>query len=215
MADQIDKEIGELLVEVGLDGEDLVVAHKQQRIYRPEWRRRGFAKALLRAAEDWYLEFGVSAILKVAEGDGSLFAACHGFDFCVDQYKRRAGFEGLEERSVRAKAVRRMIDRPLGIYETTEDGNGWRRRTPRQLLSEVAESGAEEARLVEDFSNLARLDGNDWSQDGFTSPAEIAAFGSELPVAILGGETLGRAALCHTDWIAIKRLDFNRPRPET
>ncbi len=107
VTDGTDEVVGKATREVGLRGSALVVAHRELRIWRPEWRRRGFGSALLAHNIDWYRESEVRFIVMEAEGDGSAFAAVRGFDFDVTSYARRPGFKGLSERELRFAATDR------------------------------------------------------------------------------------------------------------
>lgn len=109
VTDETDEIVGKAAREVGLRGSALVVAHKELRIRRPEWRRRGFGSALLATTRDWYQECGVEFIVMEAEGDGSAFAAIRGFDFDVRSYASRPRFKGLPERELRFAAIDRLI----------------------------------------------------------------------------------------------------------
>src|ERR1700727_3793789 len=91
VSDETDEIVGKATREGGLRGSALGVAHRELRIWRPEWRRRGFGSALLADNIDWYRESGVEFIVMEAEGDGRAFAAVQGFDFEMASYARCPG----------------------------------------------------------------------------------------------------------------------------
>ena len=211
VTDETSEAVGKAAREVGLRGSALVVAHKQLRIRRPEWRRRGFGSALLAQNEDWYQACGVESIVMEAEGDGSAFAARRGFDFDVTSYASRPGFAGLPERELRFAAIDRLIRHP-GIYETIEGQQGPRRESVLAFLKRLERRG-ESARQVHHFQRRlpkAGRNGRDRAVTGdeltFTAPDQIAAFGQDEPLEVLDGRSLGLAVLALTSWSAIKTL---------
>jgi GNAT superfamily N-acetyltransferase len=200
--------VGHATREVGLRGSALVIAHTQLRIRRPQWRRRGFGSALLAANRRWYRECGVEFIVMEAEGDGSAFAAVRGFDFDVTSYANRPGFTGLAERQLRFAAVDRLIRHPP-IQDTVDDRPPEPRESVAAFLERVSAGGADAARQVDRFRRRlprsADQEGGTLTGDEltFTAPAEIAAFGEEEPLDLLGGEGLGAAVLTLTGWSGI------------
>jgi GNAT superfamily N-acetyltransferase len=208
VTDETDEIVGKATREVGLRGSALVVAHRELRIWRPEWRRRGFGSALLADNIDWYRESGVEFIVMEAEGDGSAFAAVRGFDFDVTSYARRPGFKGLPEREIRFAATDRLIRHPA-----VQDGE----QTPRResvvaCLQRLEADGAESARQVHRFQQrLPRsVEQGQGTVTGdeltFTAPDQIAAFGQDEPLQALDGQGLGLAVLTLTGWSGIKTL---------
>jgi GNAT superfamily N-acetyltransferase len=214
VADETGEKVGKAAREVGLRGSALTVAHKQLRIRRPEWRRRGFGSALLAQNEDWYRECGVEFIVMEAEGDGSAFAARRGFDFDVTSYGSRPRFTGLPERELRFAAVDRLIHHP-SINETVDGEPGPRRESVLAFLQRLERRGAQSAGQVDRFRRRLPAscgDGREETLTGdeltFTAPDEIAAFGQDEPLAGLDGRSLGLAVLALTSWSGIKT-----PRP--
>ncbi len=211
VTDESDEIIGKAAREVGLRGSALVIAHKELRIRRPEWRRRGFGSALLAENRHWYQECGVEFIVMEAEGDGSAFAAVRGFDFDVTSYARRPGFKGLRERELRFAAIDRLIRHPA-IQDTVDGGQARLRESVVAFLKRVKASGAESARQVNRFQQ--RLPPSVAQErvtvtgDGltFTAPDEIAAFGQDEPLEVLDGQGLGTAVLTLTGWSGITTL---------
>ncbi len=211
VADETDEIVGRATREVGLRGSALVVAHKQLRIRRPEWRRQGFGSALLAENRDWYRECGVEFIVTEAEGDGSAFAAIRGFDFDVTSYARRPRFEGLAERELRFAAIDRLIHHPA-IQDTVDGGQAPLRESVVAFLERVKASGAEPARQVERFQQ--RLPQSPEQGRGsvtgdeltFTAPDQIAAFGQNEPLEVLDGRSFGPAVLALTGWSGITTL---------
>jgi GNAT superfamily N-acetyltransferase len=208
VTDVADEIVGKATREVGLRGQALVVAHRELRIWRPEWRRRGFGSALLADNLDWYRESGVEFIVMEAEGDGSAFAAVRGFDFDVKSYARRPGFEGLPERELRFAATDRLIRHPA-----VQDGEQAPcRESVVAFLERLKANGAEPARQVHRFQQRlpqpvehgrGTVTGDELT---FTAPDQIAAFGQDAPLRVLDGQGLGLAVLTHTGWSAIKTL---------
>lgn len=211
VTDETDEIVGTAAREVGLRGSALVVGHTKLRIRRPEWRRRGFGSALLAENLSWYEECGVEFIVMEAEGDGSAFAAVRGFDFDVTSYARRPGFKGLPERDLRLEAIDRLIRHPA-IQETVDSGQAQLRESVVAFLERVKASGPESARQVNRFQQ--RLAQSAEREQGtatgdelpFTAPDEIAAFGQDEPLQVLGGQGLGTAVLALTGWSGIKAL---------
>jgi GNAT superfamily N-acetyltransferase len=211
VTDATDEIVGKALREVGFRGSALGVAHKQLRIWRPEWRQRGFGSALLEANCDWYQECGVEFIAMEAEGDGSAFAAIRGFDFDVASYANRPGFKGLPERELRFAAIDRLIRHPA-IQDTADGEQAERRESVLAFLERLKADGPESARQVHRFRQ--RLPGSVEQEHGtvtgdepaFTAPDQIAAFGQDEPLEMLDGQSLGRAVLALTGWSGIKTL---------
>ncbi|MGI8712439.1 MAG: hypothetical protein ACR2NR_04505 [Solirubrobacteraceae bacterium] len=211
VTDETDEIVGKAAREVGFRGSALVIAHKELRIRRQEWRRRGFGSALLAENRHWYQECGVEFIVVEAEGDGSAFAAVRGFDFDVTSYASRPGFKGLSERELRFAAVDRLIGHPA-IQDTVDGGQAQLRESVVAFLERVKASGAESARQVNRFQQRlpqsveheqVALRGDELT---FTAPDEIAAFGQDEPLEVLHGQGLGTAVLAHTGWSGIKTL---------
>jgi GNAT superfamily N-acetyltransferase len=211
VTDEADEIVGNAAREVGLRGSAFVVAHKELRIRRPEWRRRGFGSALLAENRDWYRECGVEFIVMEAEGDGSAFAAVRGFDFDVTSYANRPAFKGLTERELRFAAIDRLIRHPA-IHDTVDGGPAQLRESVVAFLERIKASGAESARQVERFQQ--RLPQSAEQTQGivsgdeltFTAPDEIAAFGQNEPLEVLDGQSLGPAVLALTGWSGINTL---------
>jgi GNAT superfamily N-acetyltransferase len=211
VTDETDEIVGKAAREVGLRGSALVVAHKQLRIRRPEWRRRGFGSALLAENLDWYQECGVEFIVMEAEGDGSAFAAVRGFDFDVTSYASRPRFKGLPERELRFAAIDRLIRHPA-VQDVADGEQAPRRESVVAFLERLKADGAESARQVHRFQQRlpqsvdhgqAAVTGDELT---FTAPDEIAAFGQDEPLQMLDGRSLGLAVLALTGWSAIKAL---------
>ena len=139
VTDEAGEIVGKATREVGVRGSALVVAHKELRIRRPEWRRRGFGSALLAANRDWYQECGVEFIVMEAEGDGSAFAATRGFDFDLTSYANRPGFMDLPERELRFAAIDRLI-RHRAIQDTVDGGQAPHRESVEALLERLTAS---------------------------------------------------------------------------
>jgi GNAT superfamily N-acetyltransferase len=207
--------VGKAAREVGLRGSALVVAHKQLRIWRPQWRRRGFGSALLAENRDWYQECGVEFIVMEAEGDGSAFAAVRGFDFDVTSYASRPRFKGLPERELRFAAIDRLIRHPA-VQDIVDGEQAPRRESVMAFLERLKASGPESARQVQHFQQrLPRpvehgpgtLTGDERT---FTAPDEIAAFGQDEPLQVLDGQSLGRTVLTLTGWSGIQPLSIAR-----
>lgn len=211
VTDESDEIVGKAAREVGLRGSALVVAHKELRIRRPEWRRRGFGSALLAENRGWYQECGVEFIVMEAEGDGSAFAAVRGFDFDVTSYARRPGFKGLRERELRFAVIDRLIRHPA-IQDTVDGGQARLRESVGALLERVKASGAESARQVNRFQQRlppsVSQERVTLTRDGptFTAPDQIAAFGQDELLEVLDGQGLGTAVLTLTGWSGIKTL---------
>ena len=211
VTDEADEVVGKAAREVGFRGSALVVAHKELRIRRPEWRRRGFGSALLAENRDWYRECGVEFIVMEAEGDGSAFAALRGFDFDLSSYASRPGFKGLPERELRFAAIDRLIRHPA-IHDTADDGPAPRRESVVAFLERLKDRGAESERQVHRFEQ--RLPQSVEPGHGtvmgdeltFTAPDEIAAFGQDEPLEVLDGRGLGLAVLALTGWSGINAL---------
>jgi hypothetical protein len=211
VTDETDERVGRAAREVGLRGSALVVAHKELRIRRPEWRRRGFGSALLAENRDWYQECGVESIVMEAEGDGSAFAAIRGFDFDVTSYASRPMFRGLPERELRFAAIDRLIRHPA-IPDTVDGEQPPRRESVVAFLERLKAHGAESARQVNLFQQ--RLPQSVEQGQGtvtgdeltFSAPDEIAAFGQDEPLEVLDGRSLGLAVLALTGWSGIKTL---------
>ena len=212
VTDEADEIVGKAAREVGVRGSALGVAHKQLRIWRPEWRRRGFGSALLTENHDWYQECGVEFIVMEAEGDGSAFAAIRGFDFDLTSYASHPRFTGLPERELRFAAVDRLIRHPA-IQDTVDDGQGPHRESVVAFLDRLKARGAEPERQVHRFQQrlpqlVQRRGQRSVTADEltFTAPDEIAAFGEDEPLEVLDGRGLGRAVLALTGWSGIKPL---------
>jgi GNAT superfamily N-acetyltransferase len=211
VTDETGEIVGNVAREVGFRGPALVVAHKQLRLRRPEWRRRGFGSALLAENRDWYRECEVEFIVMEAEGDGSAFAAARGFDFDVASYANRPGFKGLTERELRFAAIDRLIHHPA-IQDTVDGGQAQLRESVVAFLARVKASGAEPARQVERFQQrLPQPSGQGQclvtgDELTFTAPDEIAAFGQNEPLEVLDGQSLGPAVLTLTGWSGITTL---------
>lgn len=211
VTDADDEIVGNAAREVGLRGSSLVVAHKELRIRRPEWRRRGFGSALLTENRDWYRACGVESIVMEAEGDGSVFAAVRGFDLDVASYAHRPTFQGLPERDLRRAAIDRLIHHPA-IRDKGDGGASMPRETVVAVLERLAGRDAECARQVEGFrqrfAGASGHEGGSVAGDDrmFTAPDQIAGFGREDPLDALHGESLGAAVLARTGWSAIHTL---------
>lgn len=211
VTDETDEIVGKAAREVGLRGSALVVAHKELRIWPPEWRRRGFGSALLAENRHWYQECGVEFIVMEAEGDGSAFAAVRGFDFDVTSYASRPGFKGLCERELRFAAVDRLIRHPA-IQDTADGGQAQLRESVAAFLERVKASEAQSARQVNRFQQRLPQSAQQEQVTGpgdeltFTAPDEIAAFGQDEPLEVLDGQGLGTAVLARTGWSGIKTL---------
>lgn len=211
VTDETDEIVGKATREVGFRGPTLVVAHKELRIRRAEWRRRGFGSALLQENRSWYRECGVECIVMEAEGDGSAFAAIRGFDFDVASYGTRPRFTGLSEREVRLAAVDQLIRRPA-VQETVDDGQPPHRESATAFLERLKSVGAQSERQVHRFrQRLPRsIEGGEGAVSGdeltFTAPHEIAAFGQDEPLQALDGQGLGLAVLALTGWSGIRTL---------
>jgi GNAT superfamily N-acetyltransferase len=203
--------VGKATREVGFRGSALVIAHKELRIRRPEWRRRGFGSALLAANRDWYLECGAESIVMEAEGDGSAFAAMRGFDFDLTSYANRPNSKGLAERELRFAAVDRLIRHPP-IRDTVDGAPAPHRESAEAFLERLKVRGIEAERQVHRFqqrlpqlveSGQGTVTGDELT---FTAPDEIAAFGQDEPLKVLDGRSLGLAVLALTGWSGIKML---------
>jgi GNAT superfamily N-acetyltransferase len=211
VTDEADEIVGKAAREVGFRGSALVVAHKELRIRRPEWRRRGFGSALLAENHDWYQECGVEFIVMEAEGDGSAFAAQRGFDFDLRSYASRPRFQGLPERELRFTAIDRLIQHPA-IQDTVDGGQAPRRESVMAFLERLKARGAESEQQVHRFQQrlpqlVERGQGTVTGDEStFTAPDEIAAFGQDEPLEVLDGRTLGLAVLALTGWSGIKAL---------
>jgi len=203
--DETGEAIGEVSRSVLLRGDQLMIAHKQQRIYRPEWRGRGFGSALLDACERWYVALDVGRVVVHAEGDGSLFAARRGFDFDTTAYGSRPKLAGMDERQLRASAVCELVRRP-GVLEADEGCNATRGPSVLELLDLVAEIDDDRRALVEEFRRRIPTDPENPDHGSFRTPQEIAGFAAERRVALLGGDSLGRAVLRHSSWRGVKTL---------
>jgi GNAT superfamily N-acetyltransferase len=209
VTDEDDEIVGKAAREVGFRDSALVVAHKELRIRRPEWRRRGFGSALLAANCDWYQECGVEFIVMEAEGDGSAFAAIRGFDFDLTSYASRPRFKGLPERELRFAAIDRLIRHPA-IQDSVDGGQAPRRESVVAFLERLKVRGAESERQVHRFQQrlpqLVELGQGTVTGDEltFTAPNEIAAFGQDEPLEVLDGRSLGLAVLALTGWSGIK-----------
>jgi GNAT superfamily N-acetyltransferase len=211
VTDEADEIVGKAAREVGFRGSALVVAHKELRIRRPEWRRRGFGSALLAENRDWYQECGVEFIVMEAEGDGSAFAALRGFDFDLRSYASRPRFQGLPERELRFAAIDRLIRHPA-IQDTVDSGQAPRRESVIAFLERLKVRGAESERQVHRFQQrlpqlVERGQGTVTGDElTFTAPDEIAAFGQDEPLEVLDGRGLGLAVLALTGWSGITTL---------
>jgi GNAT superfamily N-acetyltransferase len=211
VTDETGEVVGKATREVGFRGSTLVVAHKELRIRRAEWRRRGFGSALLEENRSWYQDCGVEFIVMEAEGDGSAFAAVRGFDFDVASYASRPRFKGLSEREVRVAAVDQLINRPA-VQETVDDGQAPHRESVVALLERLKIDGAESERQVRRFQQRLPqpIEDGEGAVSGdeltFTAPNEIAAFGQDEPLQVLDGQSLGLAVLALTGWSGIKTL---------
>ena len=211
VTDEADEIVGKAAREVGFRGSALVVAHKELRIRRPEWRRRGFGSALLAENRVWYQECGVEFIVMEAEGDGSAFAAMRGFDFDLTSYASRPPFKGLPERELRFAAIDQLIRHPA-IQDTVDDEQAPRRESVVAFLERLKVRGAESEREVHRFQQrlpqLVELGQGTVTGDKltFTAPDEIAAFGQDEPLEVLDGRSLGLAVLALTGWSGIKTL---------
>jgi len=211
VTDETDEIVGKATREVGLRGSALVVAHKELRIRRPEWRRRGFGSALLADNLDWYQECEVEFIVMEAEGDGSAFAAVRGFDFDVMSYARRPGFKGLPERELRFAAIDRLIRHPA-VQDVVDGEQPSRRESVVAFLERLKTNGVESARQVDRFQQ--RLPQSVEQGQGtvtgdertFTAPDQIAAFGQDEPLQVLDGRSLGLTVLALTGWSGINTL---------
>ena len=211
VTDKTDEIVGKATREVGLRGSALVVAHKQLRILRPEWRRQGFGSALLAENLNWYHECGVEFIVMEAEGDGSAFAAVRGFDLDVTSYARRPRFKGLPERELRFAAIDRLIHHPA-IQDTVDREQAPRRESVVGFLKRLEANGGESARQVHRFQQrLPRsVEQGQGAVTGdeltFAAPQEIAAFGRNEPLQVLDGRSLGLGVLALTGWSGIRAL---------
>jgi GNAT superfamily N-acetyltransferase len=211
VTDETGEVVGKATREVGFRGSALVVAHKELRIRRPEWRRRGFGSALLEENRSWYQECGVEFIVMEAEGDGSAFAAVRGFDFDVASYASRPKFKGLSEREVRFAAVEQLMNRPA-VQETVDDGQGPHRESVVAFLERLKSARAQSERQVRRFEQrLPRsIEGGEGAMSGdeltFTAPHAIGAFGQDEPLQALDGRSLGLAVLALTSWSGIRTL---------
>ena len=211
VTDETNEIVGKAAREVGLRGSALVVAHKQLRIRRPEWRRRGFGSALLAENLDWYQDCGVEFIVMEAEGDGSAFAAVHGFDLDVTSYANRPGFKGLPERELRFAAIDRLIRHPA-IQDVVDGEQAPLRESVVAFLERLKATGADSARQVHRFQQRLphSVEQGQGTMTGdeltFTAPHEIAAFGQDEPLPVLDGQSLGLAVLALTGWSGIKTL---------
>jgi GNAT superfamily N-acetyltransferase len=211
VTDEADEIVGKATREVGFRDSTLVVAHKELRIRRAEWRRRGFGSALLEENRSWYQECGVECIVMEAEGDGSAFAAVRGFDFDVASYASRPKFKGLSEREVRFAAVEQLINRPA-VQETVDDGQAPHRESVVVFLERLKSVGVQSERQVRRFQQrLPRsIEGGEGAVSGdeftFIAPHEIAAFGQDEPLQALDGQSLGLAVLGLTSWSGIRML---------
>jgi GNAT superfamily N-acetyltransferase len=209
VTDETGEVVGKATREVGFRGSALVVAHKELRIRRAEWRRRGFGSALLEENRSWYQECEVEFIVMEAEGDGSAFAAVRGFDFDVASYASRPRFKGLSEREVRFAAIEQLMSRPA-VQETVDDGQAPHRESVMAFLERLKCVGAQSERQVRRFQQrLPRsLEGGEGAVSGdeltFTAPHEIAAFGQDELLQVLDGQGLGLAILALTGWSGIK-----------
>lgn len=183
-------------------GDDLIAGHRQFRIHLEGLRRHGFGTALNAAAVAWYREVGIAAILQSAEGDGSLWAARHGYDFDIEAYRDRRACSGLDEVAVRGYAVADMLRRP-GVLETVPGDQAPRRESVRELLDRVSQTKDGRA-AVEDFMSRVPVAGQPSPEDALLSPSAIAEFGRSLEE--LGGSSLGRELLRRTSWSGIKLL---------
>jgi GNAT superfamily N-acetyltransferase len=211
VTDTTDEIVGKATREVGLRGSALVVAHKELRIRRPEWRRRGFGSALLAENLDWYQECGVEFIVMEAEGDGSAFAALRGFDFDVTSYAGRPRFKGLPERELRFAAIDRLIRHPA-VKDVADGEQAMHRESVMAFLERLTANGAQAARQVHRFQQRlpqpaeqgqGAVTGDELT---FTAPDQIADFGRDEPLPVLGGQSLGLAVLTRTGWSGIKPL---------
>jgi GNAT superfamily N-acetyltransferase len=211
VTDETDEIVGKATREVGLRGSALVVAHRELRIWRPEWRRRGFGSALLAENVDWYRESEVEFIVMEAEGDGSAFAAVRGFDFDVTSYARRPGFIDLPERELRFAATDRLI-RHAALQHVQDGKQAPRRESVMAFLERLEAEGAESAREVHRFrqrlpqsveEGQGTVTGDELT---FTAPNQIAAFGQNEPLQALDGQSLGLAVLTLTGWSGIRVL---------
>ena len=211
VTDETDEIVGKATREVGVRGSALVVAHRELRIWRPEWRRRGFGSALLADNIDWYRESEVEFIVMEAEGDGSAFAAVRGFDFDVASYARRPGLKGLSERELRFAATDRLI-RHAAVQDVQDGEQAPRRVSVVAFLERLEAVGAESAREVHRFrqrvpqsvqQGQGTVTGDELT---FTAPDQIAAFGQDEPLQALDGQGLGLAVLTLTGWSGIRVL---------
>jgi GNAT superfamily N-acetyltransferase len=211
VTDEADEIVGKATREVGFRGPALGVAHKELRIRRPEWRRRGFGSALLAENRDWYQECGVEFIVMEAEGDGSAFAAVRGFDFDLTSYASHPRFKGLPERGLRFAAIDRLIRHPA-IQDTVDGAQAPHRESVGAFLERLkvrdAESGRQVQRFQQRLPQLVEPEQGTVTGDEltFTAPHEIAAFGQDEPLEALDGRGLGRAVLALTGWSGITRL---------
>jgi GNAT superfamily N-acetyltransferase len=211
VTDETDDVVGKATREVGIRGSALGVAHKQLRLWRPEWRRQGFGSALLAENRNWYQECGIEFIVMEAEGDGSAFAAIRGFDFDVTSYGNRPRLNGLPERELRLAAVDRLIRHPA-IQDTANGEKAPLRESVIAFLERLKASGAESARQVHCFQkrlpqSLKQGQGTvTGDEHTFTAPDQIAAFGQDEPLQVLDGQSLGLAVLALTGWSGIKTL---------
>jgi GNAT superfamily N-acetyltransferase len=213
VTDETDEIVGKAAREVGFRGSALGVAHKELRIRRPEWRRRGFGSALLATNRHWYQECGVEFIVTEAEGDGSVFAAIRGFDFDLTSYASRPRFKGLPERELRFAAIDRLIRHPP-IQDTVDGGPSPRRESVVAFLKRLKVRGVQSARQVHRFQQRLpqSIEQGQGTATGdeltFTAPDEIAAFGQDEPLEVLDGRSLGLAVLALTGWSGIKTLSI-------
>ena len=208
VADDTGEVVGRATREVGLRGAALVVAHKALHIWSAEWRRQGFGSALLAQNRNWYRECGVAFIVMEAEGDGSAFAARHGFDFDLTAYARRPGLTGLAERELRLAAVDRLIHHPA-IQEKTNGGQPVHRESLTDFLGRIARDPAPAPTTVHRFRRRlprsADPSGGVLVGDSltFTAPHEIAAFGRDQSLDALSGRPFGQEVLTLTGWSGI------------
>jgi GNAT superfamily N-acetyltransferase len=211
VTDETDEIVGKAAREVGFRGSALGVAHKELRIWPPQWRRRGFGSALLAENRDWYQECGVEFIVMEAEGDGSAFAAMQGFDFDLTSYASHPRFKGLPERELRLAAIDRLIRHPA-IQDTVDDAQAPHRESVVAFLERLKVHGVDSARQVHRFEqrlpqSLEHGPGTATGDElAFTAPDEIAAFGQDEPLEVLDGRSLGLAVLALTGWSGITTL---------
>jgi hypothetical protein len=211
VTDEAGEIVGKAAREVGFRGSALGVAHKELRIWRPQWRRRGFGSALLAENSDWYQECGVEFIVMEAEGDGSAFAAMRGFDFDLTSYASHPRFKGLPERELRFAAIDRLIRHPA-IQDTVDGGQAPARESVVAFLERLTVGGGDSERQVHRFQRRLpqSVEPGQGTVTGdaltFTAPDEIAAFGKDEPLEVLDGRSLGLAVLALTGWSGITML---------